>query len=171
MDGARHWPSAVDSWLLTMLKGVSSHTSIDDMASLTSSTCSRTRTSAVPPRPERLMIGLSSQHRADSAVKYGEISTRSAFLRSVSSMPRPHGDVRRRQQSPCPRRTARAGVPASRRCRWPGESHRSNAFQPFTIEGQGRNHPGNRRQDDQQLVDGVEDRLLVFLQITVVRQW
>ena len=38
------------------------------------------------------------------------------------------------------------------------------------IERQGRNHPGDGRQDDQQLVNRVEDRLLVLLQITVVRQ-
>ena len=48
------------------------------------------------------------------------------------------------------------------------ESDRGKAFQAFTMECHGGNHAGHRRQHDQQLVDGVEDRLLVLLKIPVV---
>jgi len=47
---------------------------------------------------------------------------------------------------------------------WGGCSHAIN------IEGQRPDHPGHRRQHEEQLIDRVEGRLFVFLQISVIAE-
>src|SRR5215218_8603329 len=64
------------------------HSRTEAVATLTSSNCSRTRASAVPPRPERLLIEPSTvSTERTSGVSWGEIWARSSALRSVSSIP------------------------------------------------------------------------------------
>ena len=137
----------------------------------TSSSCSRTRGRAVPPRPARLLIEpLTLSTERTSEVRCGEISARSSALRSVSPALGLATPYARARDLVClgerhPLAYQPVGDVGGQR-----EPHGGKALQPFTMEGQGRNQSGDRRQHDQQLVDRVEDRLLVLLQVTVVRQ-
>ena len=128
--------------------------------------------SAVPPRPSRLLIEpLTLSTERTSEVRCGEISARSSAVRSVSSSP---AASQRRTHAPAISCASANGT----RCRTSQSAMSVASENPMGARRSSRSRwkdrvetmPATAGNSDQQLVDRVEDRLLVLLQVTVVGQ-
>ena len=96
----------------------------------------------------------------------GELSSVSSY----SSMPSSSHAGRRRRRPRARPGTAHPAGPATRRCRWPARSPAAPALPSGRCRTAAWRHAGERRQQDLEGVDRVEDRLLVLLQVAVVGQ-
>ena len=127
-------------------------------------------TGAVPPRPERDSTEPCTVSTSCTAgVRWGEISASWSSLSSWSSMP---SSSQRRTQAPAtswatrkgtPSRTSHSAMSVASEKPWGASSARR-----ARVELQGGDHARERRQQHLQGVDGVEDRLLVLLEVAVV---
>ena len=107
-----------------------------------------------------------------AGVRCGEISANCSSVSSSQLDRRAPRSAGRRRRRPRGRPgTARPRGPATRRRRWRARSPAgaSSAIR-CGVEGQRRDHPGEGRQQHLEGVDGVEDRLLVLLEVAVVGQ-
>ena len=134
----------------------------------------RTRAGAVPPRPSREATEPSTVSTSRTPGRQPRVDARrSCGVGEVGELDRraPRTAARTRRRARGPPGTARPRAPATPRRRWPARSPAGPARPSASVSKTQRGDlPGERRQQHLEGVHGVEDRLLVLLEVAVVGQ-